>query len=227
MSGAQRKQLEDLLQEFSDIFAEPSGHALVEEQMIQVNAGARPCMQRPYSISPAKRQMMDKKIDQLIEKGYLEPCSSEWATPSLLVAKDDTQTDFRLVTDFRKLNEITVPDVYPLPRIDDILSRVRGKKFMSTVDLTNCYWQIPISPDSRKYFTTATQKGLFRYTRMPMGARNSSTHCQRVVEEIMRKIPEVTTDPFQDDLVVTSDDFPQHLEDLRKVFMLLRQHNFS
>ena len=97
---------------------------------------------------------------------------------------------------------------------------------MSTMDLTNCFWQIPISLESRKYFTTATPKGLFRYTRMPMGARNSSAHCQHVVEAMLRKLPEVTTDPFQDDLVVTSESFYGHLSDLRKVFTLLREHNF-
>ena len=131
MDEVQRSQLENLLQEFSDIFAEPTGHALVDEQEVQVNAGARPCMQRPYPISPAKCKIMDLKIDQLIEKGYLEPCVSDWAALSVLVAKDDANTYFQLVTDFRKLNKVTVPDVYPLPWIDDILARVRGKKFMS------------------------------------------------------------------------------------------------
>ena len=97
---------------------------------------------------------------------------------------------------------------------------------MTTLDLTNCYWQIPISDESRKYFATATPKGLFIYTRMLMGARNSSAHCQRVVEKMMRKLHEVTTDPFQDDLVVTSDTFVTHLRDLRKVFGLLRKYNF-
>ena len=77
--------------------------------------------------------------------------TSEWAAEwALLVAKGDTGMEYRLVTDFHKLNKVTVPDRYPLPRINDILARVRGKPFMTTLDLTNCYWQIPISDESRK-----------------------------------------------------------------------------
>ena len=98
----QKSKVEDLLQEFSELFGEPTGHASVEAQVIQMNPGAKPSMQNPYSNSPTKRKIMEEKVQQLIEKGYLEPCKSEWTAPSLLVAKDYSQTDFRLVTNFRK-----------------------------------------------------------------------------------------------------------------------------
>ena len=81
LDSVQRNTVEQLLVAFVDLFSEPTGHAAVEEQKIQINAGARPCMQWPYSVSPAKKKVMDEKIDILLEKGYLEPCESEWADP--------------------------------------------------------------------------------------------------------------------------------------------------
>ena len=164
LTKEQQSQVEELLSEYVDIFGDPTCHAKVEAQIIEVEPGARPSLQRSYSVSPAKCKIMDEKLDLLLEKGYIEPCTSEWAAPSLLVAKGDTGMEYRLVTDFRKLNKVTIPDRCPLPRIDDILARVRGKPYMTTLDLTNCYWQIRISDESRTYFATAMLRGLFRYT---------------------------------------------------------------
>ena len=98
----------------------------MEAQEIRLKEEASPCSQRPYTISPAKQVIMEEKISDLVKKGLLEPCVSDWVAPSLLVFKYETQGDFHLVTDFRKLNQATIPDVYPLPHIDDILTRVRG-----------------------------------------------------------------------------------------------------
>ena len=90
LTKEQQNQVEELLSEYEDIFGEPSGHAKVEAQIIEVEPGARPSLQRSYSVSPAKLKIMDEKLDHLLEKGYIEPCTSEWAAPSLLVAKGDT-----------------------------------------------------------------------------------------------------------------------------------------
>ena len=73
----QKLEVNHLLEEFADIFSEPQGHANIQAQEIHINHGCKPCMQRPYTISPAKSGIMDKKIENLIEKGYLEPCVSE------------------------------------------------------------------------------------------------------------------------------------------------------
>lgn len=129
----------------------------------------------------------------------------------------------RFVTDFRGLNKVTVPDNYSLPHIDDILMEAKARPYMSIFDLRNCYWQVPIVPECKRYFSTVTPHGTFCYTRMPMGARNSAAYCQRIVETMLRELVDVIFKVYQDDLILLSETFAKHLSDVEQVFSCCRK----
>ena len=97
---------------------------------------------------------MAKELDEMKQNGIIEPSSSEWSAPIVVVPKKDG--NIRLCVDFRKLNAVTPMDAYPMPRIDELIDRLRKAKFITTLDLARGYWQVPMSRKDRekKAFTT-------------------------------------------------------------------------
>ncbi len=100
----------------------------------------------------------------MLDRGIIEPCQSSWASPVVLVAKKEGST--RFYVDYRKLNEVTRKDAYPLPRIDDTLDALRGFQYFSTLDLYLGYWQVKIDPKD------IDKMELFRFTVMPFNLGN-------------------------------------------------------
>ena len=109
----------------------------------------------PYRAGPEKREELKKQIDYQLAAGVIEPAQSEWASPVLLVPKKDGT--MRFCVDFRRLNSITIPDTYPLPRMDDCIDSLAGAKVFSTLDALWGYWQVPIAEEDRvKLFSHLT-----------------------------------------------------------------------
>ena len=97
----------------------------------------------------------------MLTGGQIEPSDSPWSAPVVLVTKKDGGT--RFCVDYRQLNLATVKDAYPLPRIDNTLDMLAGKRWFSTLDLASGYWQVSLSPEARCKTAFATNSGLFRY----------------------------------------------------------------
>ena len=103
----------------------------------------------------------------MLENKIIEPSKSEWAAPLVPVRKKDNT--IRLCVDYRKLNAITKVDPYPMPRVDDMIDEVGKAKFISTLDLTKGYWQVPVYEEDRPKTAFVTPFGLYQFTRMPFG----------------------------------------------------------
>ena len=84
----------------------------------------------------------------MLQMGVIEPSAGEWASPIILVPKKDGS--MRFCADYRALNEVTIKDVYPIPRIDDILEMLSGSEYFCTLDLASCYWQVPLAREDRE-----------------------------------------------------------------------------
>ena len=119
----------------------------------------------------------------MLDRGVIEPCQSSWASPVVLVTKKDGSTRFCM--DYRKVNEVTRKDAYPLPRIDDTLNVLRGSQYFSTLDLYSGYWQVKM--DSKDIDKTAfvTRQGLFRFTVMPFGLCNAPATFEQLMELVL------------------------------------------
>lgn len=157
-------------------------------------------------------------------QGTIEECGSAWAAPVVLVPKPGGGTS--ICVDYRKLNQATKPDMYPLPRINDLLHAARGTSFMSTMDLRAGYWQIPVRPQDRDKTTFISSWGLHRFTRMPFGLRNVPATFQRFMDRFRSGLGHVRLLSYLDDMILLYDSFETHLEDLRCIFTKLRQYRF-
>ena len=136
----------------------PRAISLVEHH-IDVR-GHPPIKQRYRNYSPKITEYMNKELDQLLKADMVEPSASEWSNPNVMVTKSDGT--YRMCLDFRKVNEVAKKDAYPLPHMDAILSKLRSARYITTIDLSKAFHQIPVARNSREYTAfTVPGRGLY------------------------------------------------------------------
>ncbi|GFX83962.1 retrovirus-related Pol polyprotein from transposon 17.6 [Trichonephila clavipes] len=181
LSPEQKISAERLFQEFEDVFSRNSsdiGHTTVTQHRIDT-ADHPPIKQHPRRLPFAKQEEVGTLLREMQENDIIEPSSSPWASPIVLVRKKDGST--RFCVDYRKLNDVTKKDSYPLPRIDDTLDTLSGHKWFSTLDLKSGYWQVEIHPEDRE-----------KQHSLPAKDYGSSKSCQgRTFEEHLQNIRKV------------------------------------
>ena len=121
-------------------FQESRGRTKVTEHKIRTG-DAVPIRHRPYPMAESQKEVAREEIDRMLEMGIIRQSKSEWASPALLVPKKDRSK--RFCADYRALNRIAKFDAYPMPRIDEIIDRLGGARYISTLDLTRGYWLVP------------------------------------------------------------------------------------
>ncbi len=159
-------------------------------------------------------------FEDMERQGIVRRSSSCWASPLHMVKKADGT--WRPCGDFRRLNLITEPDKYPLPRMDDLAASLSGCKIFSKLDLKQGYHQIPMRAEDIKKTAIITPFGLFEYTRMPFGLRNSGQTFQRLMDRVVAGLEGVFC--YLDDILVASPDADSHRRHLQQLFDRLRQY---
>ena len=158
----------------------------------------------------------------------IQPSESPWASPVVLVRKRDGSLSF--CVDYRGLNTVTKADVYPLPRIDDLLDKLGRAKCFSTLDLAARYWQIRVQPDSQEKTAFIMHQGLYEFKVMPFEVINAPAVFQRLMQKVLSKLitgPEDFVAVYLDDVIVFSQSLQAHLEHLTKVFACLKSANLK
>ena len=141
-------------------------------------------------------------------------------SPLHLVPKPDGS--WRPTGDYRRLNNITVPDRYPIPNIYDFTAQLSGKRVFSKIDLVKGYYQIPMNPADIPKTAVITPFGLFEWLVMPFGVRNAANTFQRLMDRVLAGLPFVFV--YLDDILIASTDHTQHLHDVRTVLQRLQQY---
>lgn len=151
--------------------------------------------------------------------GIIEPSNSPWSSPVTLVPKKDGTT--RFCVDYRRLNEVTRKDSYPLPRMDDVFDILFGKKWFSTLDMKSGYWQVDVRPEDREKTAFTAGDGLWQFTVMPFGLCNAPATYERLMETVLRGLIGKVCLVYLDDVIVFGNTPEEHLENLERVFQQL------
>ena len=229
LNESQKEQLAALLREYKDQFSRSShdlGSSGLAENTIRTVQNCKPVYQRPYRIPLAKQEFARKEIELMAEKNLIEPSYSPWTSPVVLVPKRDGSTRFCI--DYRKLNEVTIPDKHPLPNPEDTLGALGGSKWFSTVDLKSGFHQILIKESDRPLTAFSIPgSGLWQFRVLPFGLINSGSVFERLMERVFDRLTFKFLLIYLDDIIIYSKTFEAHLEHLREVLQRLKMANLK
>ena len=214
----QQTQMKDLILQYPDIFPDVPRRTSVTMHDVDVG-DSRPIKQHPYRMSPEKCRLAEKEIEYMLEHGFIQPSSSNWSSPCVLVPKPDG--GIRFCTDYRKVNAISITDAFPIPRVDDYIDRSGKSKFLTKIDLLKGYWCVPLTERARTISAFATGSGLYEYNVLPFGMKNAPATFQRMMQNVIRDLP--NTYAYIDDIVTGNDDWDEHLESVGKLFQKLSE----
>ena len=162
---------------------------------------------------------------KLREAGIIRPSRSPWAAGIVLTRKK--AGSYRFNVDYRRLNDLTVPDAYPMPRIDEALAAMGGSRYFSGFDMTSGYWQVEMAEEDKPKTAFVTRDGLFEWNRMPFGLRNApATYC-RLMGKVLAGLTHTDCMVYMDDVLVFSESYEGHIEKLDRVFQRFREHGLT
>uniref|UniRef100_A0A8C1LU18 Gypsy retrotransposon integrase-like protein 1 n=1 Tax=Cyprinus carpio TaxID=7962 RepID=A0A8C1LU18_CYPCA len=219
LSAAQKTELQHLVGQFSDVFSPLPGRTTVIQHEVRTPPGVI-VRQRPYRVPEARRHAIETEVQEMLKLGVIEPSRSPWSSPIVMVPKPDGT--LRFCNDFRRLNEVSEFDGYPMPRVDELLDRLGRARFISTLDLTKGYWQVPLSKDAKPKTAFSTPSGHWQYRVLPFGLHGAPATFQRLMDVLLRPHMAYAA-AYIDDVVIHSETWGEHLERLRRVLLELRR----
>jgi hypothetical protein len=224
----QQQIFESLLHEFKDICAKSQteiGRTNVIQHRIETG-DSMPISQTPYRINPKNKEFLRNEIANMEKNGIIRKSSSPWAAPVVIVDKKGGEK--RICIDYRKLNAITKPDAYPLPRIDDMLESFGQAKWFTTLDLASGYWQVGMNKEDIEKTAFATPFGLYEFLVMPFGLSYAPGTFQRLMNRVLQDFLGDFIAVYLDDVIIYSKgSFEQHVDHIRQVFTALRKANLK
>ena len=227
LDNKQREALNKLLREYKDVFSEEgdpiSSTSLVEHEIYTEGPPVRLPFRRQ---NPLVRAQEQSQVKEMLRDGVIRPSKSPWVSPMVMVKKKDGS--MRFCVDFRKVNDATIKDAHPLPRIDDTLESLHRAKFFSTLDLKSGYWQVPIREQDKEKTAFRTCSGqLYEFNQLPFGLCNAPATFSRLMDHTLAGLAWNICLYYLDDIIVFSASWEEHLERLRAVFERLRRANLK
>jgi len=210
--------------EFGDVFQQPSSlppHREID-MSIDLKPGAEPPFQPPRPMSAPMLDELRKQLTKLQDAGFIEPSNAPYGAPVLFVRKKDGS--LRMCMDYRALNRITIRNRYPLPRIEELLDRLKSATIFSKIDLRSGYHQLRIKPADTDKTTFVTRYGSFKFLVMPFGLTNAPSVFMQMMNGVLKDYIDFFVIVFLDDILIYSLNPELHTGHIRLVLNRLRQH---
>jgi RNase H-like domain found in reverse transcriptase/Reverse transcriptase (RNA-dependent DNA polymerase)/Integrase zinc binding domain/Integrase core domain/Zinc knuckle len=214
----QKQAMREMLYDYTHLFDNRNpGTARLKGKQVHHNiyTTGHPTRSKPYRHSKVVREYIDKHIQEWLQDGTIVPSSSEYASPVVVVGKKDEVENMRVCIDYRRLNQQSVKDAFPLPNIEDMLYKLNGAVVFTKLDLKSAYHQISIAPEHRHKTAFIHNDGLYEFVRMPFGLCNAPATFQRYMFMCVLGITNCM--PYMDDILIFSHDIKNHVEDVRRV----------
>ena len=222
LTATQRNKLFQILLHYENVFAGTDNDLGCTSQLQHhINTGnAIPVRQPARRIPPYQREEVKALLNDMEKRGIIQPSKSPWASPVVLVRKKDNT--LRFCVDYRRLNELTRKDAYPLPRVDDTLETLSGSRWFSTLDLLSGYWQVEMAESDRDKTAFINKEGLYEFKVMPFGLSNAPATFQRLMDLTLAGLQWAQCLVYLDDIIVVGRTFEEHLGNLGLVLQRLQ-----
>ncbi len=189
----------------------------------KIQTKGRPVRIPPCRVTPGRRKIVEDEILKIEKEGTITKSSGPWCSPIVLVRKKDGTIHFCM--DYRKLNDVTHKDAYPLPRIDDILDALRGAKYFCSIDLTIGYWQIKVAEKDLEKMAFGSHLGLYEFLCMPFGLTGAPATFSRLMDKVLDGLIDKRCLVYLGDVIIYGKTFEETLANLKLVMARLREHN--
>lgn len=224
------KSITNLIEEAADVFHLPNeklGATTYAEHTIHTTDDV-PVHAKQYRLPPVHKEEVNKQVQTLLKDGIIKQSNSPYNSPVCIVPKKaDSHGNkrWRMVIDYRNLNEKTIGDAYPLPNITEILDQLGGAKYFSIFDLASGFHQIPMSEKDAPKTAFSTPFGHYQFNRMPFGLKNAPATFQRLMDNVLTGLQGQELFVYLDDIVIYASSLQEHEIKFRKLVRVLRQAN--
>jgi len=215
------KQIRDMLQTHSSMWDGTLGVIRAMEHAIVTPPDALPIRAQPYRTGPFKRQTIADQINKMLKLNVISLNHSAWASPVVIVPKKNGKA--RFCVDYRRLNNITKKDAYPLSRMEDCLDSLGDAQVFMSLACTAGYWQVPLRKEDQEMTAFTTHCGIYHWLSMPFGLTNAPDIFQRALDIILSGLKWQICLVFLDDVIIFSENAEQHVKDADTVLHRLRE----
>lgn len=232
LNSEEEDKLLNVLKQFPEVFHDNDGKLTFSNAVRHPihTKDDLPIYTKNYRYPFCHREEVQRQIAKMLDQGIIRPSNSPWSSPIWIVPKktDASGTQkWRLVVDYRKLNQKTTDDRYPIPNINDILDKLGKCQYFSTIDLASGFHQIEVHKKDIQKTAFSVDGGHYEFVRMPFGLKNAPATFQRVMDNVLREHIGVRCLVYMDDIIIYSTSLQEHLINLKKVLETLRKYNLK
>ena len=222
---SQKSDLEELIHKRERVFSDLPGRS---DKLVKCDIPLehdKPVFVRQYPLPYAKVQAVGEEVEAMLKLGVIEPASSPYNAPVVLIQKKDGSNRFCI--DYRKLNQQTRLDAEPIPDVNQLFAKLANKKFFSKLDLCKGYWQIAMAPEDKEKSAFSVAQGQFQWNVLPFGLKNAGGVFSRFMRKLLQGIDPDAVSNFIDDIMIATDTWERHLEILGQVLERLERENIT
>lgn len=232
LNSEEKESIIDIVCSYNDVFY------LEGDKLSSTNATThkihtsvdKPICSRQYRVPTVHKNEINEQVNKMLKEGIVTESSSPWNSPLLVVPKKGDSNGikkWRVVVDFRKINDVTLSDAYPLPLITDILDQLGRARYFSNLDLASGFHQIEMDPQDSCKTAFSTPFGHYEFSRMPFGLKNAPATFQRLMNTVLLGLQGFKCFIYMDDIVVYGDTLIAHNKKLTEILERLRQHELK
>ena len=223
LSDTEKEEVIEMLQEESDVFSKSKndiGH--IKDFKLDIKLTDETPFGEAYRKIPGNLyQEVKNYVNDLLANGWIKQSYSPYSSPMVCVRKKCG--GLRLCIDFRRLNKKTIPDMQPIPRVQDILDKLHGQAWFTTLDMSQAYHQGEMAEESRKFTAFSTPWSLYEWVRIPYGIMNAPAGFQRFINNCLAHLSDDVCIAYLDDVLIFSKTFKEHKKNVKKVLRCLRE----
>lgn len=226
------QELKIILSKNKDLFFQ-EGQQLTSVVSIKheiITKHSRPIYAKTYRFPKIHEEEVEKQVKEMLNQGIIKFSNSAYNSPIWVVPKkadNSGKQKWRIVVDYRKLNELTTDDKFPIPNIESMFDKLGRAQYFTTLDLAKGFHQILVDEKDRSKTAFSTPQGHYEYVRMPFGLKNAPATFQRMMNHVLRDFLNIICVVYLDDILIFSTSLQEHIDAINKIFDRLRKFNLK